>query len=198
MTVDRRLIPETALEQLRATMLEHFAQGQFHEVGIREICQAARVSPQTIYKYFGNKESLLTACIEKDMAQLSTQVALAVQRTDDPVARIRAAAAAFFAFYAANPRVASLVYLHVPLVHWVNRASAGQQQLLLTLYAAFDNARLAGYLPEDADLPVLLDMCAGSAQRLVVRWLSEGCPPDLLLRGERFTEFMLNGLLLRT
>ena len=58
---DGRLIKPETLTLLRNTILECFAQGQFHQVGIREICQKARVSPQTVYKYFGNKEGLFTA-----------------------------------------------------------------------------------------------------------------------------------------
>ncbi len=56
--LDRRKISADALERLRATVVELFASGLFHEVGMREIARTAQVSPKTIYKYFGDKERL--------------------------------------------------------------------------------------------------------------------------------------------
>ena len=69
--VDKRLIAPEAIEKLRKTVLALFADNHFHEVGIRDICKQAGVSQKTIYKYFGNKEQLLLACIEQDLQTLS-------------------------------------------------------------------------------------------------------------------------------
>ena len=67
--VDKRTLAPEALENLRKTVIELFANGLFHEVGIREIASKAKVSPQTIYKYFGNKDELIFACIEPDLKE---------------------------------------------------------------------------------------------------------------------------------
>ena len=55
MTTDKRKISPDALERLRTTVIELFAEGLFHQIGMREIASRAGVGLQTIYKYFGNK-----------------------------------------------------------------------------------------------------------------------------------------------
>lgn len=194
---DGRLIKQETLELLRNTILECFAQGQFHQVGIREICQVAHVSPQTIYKYFGNKESLLTVCVEYDMLELSECMAQAASTSTEPLLRTSAVTEAFFNFYSQRPRVAALIYLNVPLVHWVNKASVGQQKMLQVLYMVFSEAQAQGVVAEWVNIPILLEMCAGAAQRIVVGWLNSGCPDDLVERGRMNFKIIWQGVSLR-
>lgn len=194
---DGRLIKPETLTLLRNTILECFAQGQFHQVGIREICQKARVSPQTVYKYFGNKESLLTACIEQDMLELSQLMTSAAQTSNDPLLRLSAVTEAFFGFYETRPQVAALIYLNVPLAHWVNQMSLGQQRGLGVLLEVFGHAQQQGLIANWVNIKFLVEMCAGSVQRIVVGWLAEDCPDDLLARGRMVMQVIWQGVSVR-
>lgn len=194
---DGRLIKPETLTLLRNTILECFAQGQFHQVGIREICQKARVSPQTVYKYFGNKESLLTACIEQDMLELSQLMAAAAETSTDSLLRLNAVTEAFFSFYATRPRVAALIYLNVPLAHWAHQMSLGQQRALSVLHEVFSHAQQQEMIANWVNIKFLVEMCAGSVQRIVVGWLAEGCPDDLLARGRMVMQVIWQGVSVR-
>jgi len=192
--LDGRLIKPKTLLLLRNIILECFAQGQFHQVGIREICQKARVSPQTVYKYFGNKETLLTACIEQDMLELSQLMAAAAQTSTDPLLRLNAVTEAFFSFYAVRPQVAALIYLNVPLAHWAHQMSLGQQRALSVLHEVFSHAQQQNMIANWANIKLLVEMCAGAVQRIVVGWLAEGCPDDLLERGRMTLQIIWQGV----
>ena len=191
---DGRLIKPETLLLLRNTILECFAQGQFHQVGIREICQKARVSPQTVYKYFGNKESLLTACVEQDMLELSGLMETAAKTTKDPLLRFSAVTEAFFSFYALRPRVAALIYLNVPLAHWATKMSLGQQRALRVLAEVFTDAQVQGAIASWVDAKLLVEVCAGAVQRIVVGWLVDGCPEDLSERGRMTLQIIWQGV----
>ena len=192
--LDGRLIKPETLLLLRNTILECFAQGQFHQVGIREICQKARVSPQTVYKYFGNKESLLTACVEQDMLELSQLMITAANSHKDPLLRLSAVTEAFFHFYQLRPQIATLVYLNVPLAHWATRMSLGQQRVLSVLNDVFHEAQIEGTVANWVNIKLLVEMCAGSVQRVVAAWLAEGCPDDLLIRGRMTMQIIWQGV----
>lgn len=169
--MDRRRISGENLDQLRRIVLDLFAVDAFHRTGIRRICQRAGVSPQTVYKYLGNKDGLLLACVEPLFEQLNEETRAAVEASSSDQALITGITETFFAFYAKHQATARIVFLNLPARYWVERESAAQadyQQLILQLlHMRFSHVSSR---PEH-----LLDAILGSGNRMMVRWLLEGC-----------------------
>ena len=75
---------------------------------LRAIAAQAGYTPAALYFHFDSKEAIYAEVLQASLARLGAAVAEAVAGAgagaDEPAARLRAAALAFFAFYADNPR----------------------------------------------------------------------------------------------
>ena len=174
MTIDKRVIEEATLENLRRTILSMFADNPFNDVGIRQICQEARVSPQTIYKYFGSKEMMLFACIRDDMEKLNKAASTAAAKVSKPLEQIEALLQTWCRFYGKNPVVARIVFLNIPVTYWISERDSVQMQLWGQLRSAIENGQKAKKINRELPPDVLLDMLIGGLHRIMARWLTEG------------------------
>ncbi len=75
-----------------------FAASGYAAVTMEEIAAQVGVTKPLLYNYFGNKERLYIACMERAAESLTTTVAAAVADAEKPVAAMRAGIRAFFAF----------------------------------------------------------------------------------------------------
>jgi len=71
---------------------------------LRAIAAEAGYTPPALYFHFDSKEAIYAEVLQASLASLSGVVGRAVAPKQDPAERLRAAALAFFDFYAANPR----------------------------------------------------------------------------------------------
>jgi AcrR family transcriptional regulator len=71
---------------------------------LRAIATAAGYTPAALYFHFESKEAIYAEVLRESLADLRKAVARAVTRTKTPADRLRAAAMAFFRYYADNPR----------------------------------------------------------------------------------------------
>jgi AcrR family transcriptional regulator len=71
---------------------------------LRGIAAEAGYTPAALYFHFDSKEAIYAEVLEASLSQLQEAVAFAVEHGGPPRGRLRAAALAFFAFYAGNPR----------------------------------------------------------------------------------------------
>ena len=67
------LAPRTR-ERIEEALLNVFSTREFHKVGMAEIAREARVSLQTLYKYYGSKEALLYSGLDHWMAQVTERM----------------------------------------------------------------------------------------------------------------------------
>ena len=71
---------------------------------LRAIAAAAGYTPAALYFHFESKEAIYAEVLRNSLADLGQTVSRSVQRVKTPTGRLRAAAMAFFRFYADNPR----------------------------------------------------------------------------------------------
>ncbi len=71
---------------------------------LRAIAAAAGYTPAALYFHFPSKEAIYAEVLQASLARLRAAVDRAVAPAGGPAARLRAAAMAFFGFYADNPR----------------------------------------------------------------------------------------------
>lgn len=173
--VDRRKISPEALERLRRTVIELFAEGLFHEVGIRDVARRAKVGMPTIYKYFGGKDELIYACIEQDLRGLTEDLQTAVAGADpsDVRAQIQAFGLTFFGFYLTNRRIAEIVFLNVPARKWTVEPGFVQVEQLGLLAELLGKGQASGLVRTDVDPRTLVELLAGANGRYLVHLLTE-------------------------
>lgn len=167
---DKRYLAAESLEKLRTTIVDLFSEGLYHQVGIREICKKAGVSPHTVYKYFGSKEELLYASISEDMKSLANRVIAAAAVQTKLSDKLRAFSESFFTFYYENPSIAKIVYLNIPTSYWVDDSKFVQRQYHEYILGLIKQGQADGLVaPHDPE--ILLEMVMGAAYRLIVKWL---------------------------
>jgi len=71
---------------------------------VRAIATEAGYTPAALYFHFESKEAIYAEVLQESLERLGQAVETAVSGLRDPAARLRAAAMAFFEFYAKNPR----------------------------------------------------------------------------------------------
>jgi len=71
---------------------------------VRAIATEAGYTPAALYFHFESKEAIYAEVLQESLERLGETVEAAVSSVADPAARLRAAAMAFFEFYAKNPR----------------------------------------------------------------------------------------------
>ncbi len=191
---DRRTINPEALEKLRLTIIDLFSQNTFNDIGVRDICREAKVSPQTVYKYFGNKESLLYACIKQDIEGLFHSFNLAAVASTPLQERLLDCGRVFFRFYENNPAIARIIFLNIPPVNWIYGQEFSQDPLMDALKGLLEEARDQKLIPE---LPIQLmqDMMAGAAHRVILRWLYEEPDQSLSEIAETFLLMLKSSLM---
>jgi AcrR family transcriptional regulator len=86
------------MEQTLEVAHELFAERGYAAVKMDEIAAAVGVTKPLLYNYFGNKERLYIACMERAGDALTEAVAAAVGETESPGDALGAGVHAFFAF----------------------------------------------------------------------------------------------------
>jgi AcrR family transcriptional regulator len=81
-----------------------FAEDGFRNADVQAIADAAGVGKGTVYRYFGNKESLFWATSMAVLQRLTSDLTAAVECLESPLEKLRAVAAAYAGFFESDPR----------------------------------------------------------------------------------------------
>lgn len=151
-----------------------FAERGFGEVTMEEIANAVGVTKPLLYNYFGNKERLYIACMERAGDSLTRTVGAAIARTDSPGDALGAGVRAFFAFLDSD-RAAWAVLFDETLPasgEVADRVTAYRGQIL-----ALVSDSLLAQLPESlrdahrVEIEALSAALLGAAEELARWWL---------------------------
>jgi AcrR family transcriptional regulator len=93
-----RLARAERMEQTLAVARSLFAEQGYSAVTMDEVAAEVGVTKPLLYNYFGNKEGLYAACMQRAGDALSATIAAAVASTSTPEEAMRAGGHAFFAF----------------------------------------------------------------------------------------------------
>src|SRR3954449_2749068 len=97
-TTRTRLTREDRMEQTLTVARALFAERGYSAVTMDQVAAEVGVTKPLLYNYFGNKEGLYAACMERAGEALSATIAAAVASTATPEEALRAGGQAFFAF----------------------------------------------------------------------------------------------------
>lgn len=87
-----------------AAATEVFAEDGLEGASLRAIAARAGYTPAALYFHFDSKEEIYAEVLRVSLARLGQEVEAAVAEAHGAASRLRAAAMAFFQFYAQNPR----------------------------------------------------------------------------------------------
>src|SRR5437667_12485219 len=109
MAKERKIGRQKAVSDLKRGFILDAARKVFETDGLdgaslRAIAAAAGYTPAALYFHFESKEAIYAEVLRDSLAKLGHSVSRAILRTKAPADRLRAAAMAFFRYYADNPR----------------------------------------------------------------------------------------------
>jgi AcrR family transcriptional regulator len=109
MAAERRTGRQKAVSDLKRGLILDSARRVFEADGLdgaslRAIAAAAGYTPAALYFHFESKEAIYAEVLRGSLANLGQAVEQAILRAKMPAHRLRAAAMAFFRYYADNPR----------------------------------------------------------------------------------------------
>ena len=177
MATARRAGRKQAVSSVKRALILDAARNVFEAEGLdgaslRAIALAAGYTPGALYFHFESKEAIYAEVLRESLAKLAQAVDRAVARGKTPVDRLRAAAMAFFRFYAENPRDLDLgFYLFRGGMKPKGLGKARDEMLNAALEAAlhpiFDAARDLGASSEEAQF-LMVDTFAHAAGLLLL------------------------------
>ena len=100
---------QKAVSDLKRGLILDAARRVFESDGLdgaslRAIAAAAGYTPAALYFHFESKEAIYAEVLKDSLASLGQAISRATARAKSPADRLRAAAMAFFRYYADNPR----------------------------------------------------------------------------------------------
>ena len=109
MAIEQRAGRKKAVTDLKRGLILNAARRVFEADGLdgaslRAIAAAAGYTPAALYFHFDSKEAIYAEVLRGSLANLAEAVTRATLRSKTPAERLRAAAMAFFNYYADNPR----------------------------------------------------------------------------------------------
>lgn len=97
-----RLSRAERMEQTLAVAHDLFALHGYAAVTMDDVARAVGVTKPLLYNYFGNKERLYIACMERDGEELLGKIGAAIAGASNPTQALRAGLFAFFEFIDAD------------------------------------------------------------------------------------------------
>jgi AcrR family transcriptional regulator len=109
MAIEPRTSRQKAVSALKRGLILDAARRVFETEGLdgaslRAIAAAAGYTPAALYFHFESKEAIYAEVLRDSLANLGQAVTRAVSSTKTPADQLRAAAMAFYRYYADNPR----------------------------------------------------------------------------------------------
>jgi len=165
--------PDTR-RRVEEAVLQLFSQQEFHRVKLIDIATAAQVSLQTIYKYYGSKETLLFTSLDAWLGDLARRMIDHLQGIENYKDRLRKVFWLMLDYFEKNPQVAQIIMSSVYLNTWRRDDTFRQPELMSIFLKVLGEGRAQGVFNDEVDEKDLLDFFLGVATRKITMWLVRG------------------------
>ncbi|MDR3003379.1 MAG: TetR/AcrR family transcriptional regulator [Acidovorax sp.] len=187
-------VPAPLRERLSPVVMEIYAAGDFHRVDMRTIAREAGMSFRTIYRYFGDKESLLFYFIQHWLSGLYPAALKPLDGDGDLRSKLLGVLKLHFEFYEKHPNVGRIIFMTVPLERWMRDPSYTQRELMLRMLKAINEAQQQGELRHDLDSRLILDMFNAIFNRAFLMWEYRRRSYSLAAQAEPLLSVLWNGV----
>jgi AcrR family transcriptional regulator len=157
-----------------------FAESGYGAVTMDEVASAAGVTKPLLYAYFGNKERLYLACMERAGEAMLAAVGAAVARASGPADALREGLKAFFAFVDGDRDAWRVLFDEtLPAGGELARSVGVYRDRLLALVASTQLALIPERDRERAatEVEALSNALLGASEALARWWLRTGAMP---------------------
>lgn len=175
---DNQLPDLSALPQIRPTTMdkiEHSVIALYamekpnpnaESVTMQAIAKQANVSLQTLYKYFGDKQTLIYAILDRVLSRLAARMIDHLNGIDSVKDRLRKTLWVMFDFVDNNPDVVLFFSTAIPVSHYQHIAIYENKDLMEAFLQVLADGQQRGELNQNVSLKVLLDVFMGFITRL--------------------------------
>jgi AcrR family transcriptional regulator len=160
--------------RIEATVLDMFSEQEFHRVNLGELASQAKTSLQTIYKYYGSKEALVLATLDRELGELATRMTDHLQGIENYKDRLRKVYWVVLEYFERKPKVARMIHMSIYANTWTHDVTFRQPELMSAFMRVLSEGREQGVLTDEVEERVLLDFFLGVLWRLVHMYLTRG------------------------
>ena len=153
-------------ERIEQAATEVFAEQEFHRVNLSDIAAHANASLQTIYRYYGSKEALLSACLLAGLGKLAERMLDHLHGIETYKDRLRKVFWVVLHFFETEPLIARMLMNSVYPGSWDTDVTSSQKQLTETFMQVLREGREQGILTNAVSEKILLDYFYGVLFRL--------------------------------
>jgi AcrR family transcriptional regulator len=165
---------ERTRQELLTAATGVLARKGLHDTKVSDIAAAADVGVGTFYLHFPTKEALFDAVVEETVQRLKATVDDARLRAPDPVAKLRAANAAFFRFARDNREVFKIVFGHAAAYNDLIRRA---QQLFTADIEAMVEEGIASGVFAALSPALVAQATVGMATQMIAWWTEHETVP---------------------
>lgn len=187
------LEPESR-ERLEKVVMEVFSKEDFHKANIRTVAKMAGVSFSTIYKYYGSKEGLLFAFVNKRLGVLTERIVDHLQGIENLKEKMRKVFWVQLDYYERDPELGRIIFMTVPLATWMKDRTFVQKKMIHLYLDTLRQGQEQGILNPHVRTGVLLDMMHGLVQRSFFMWIYRGQQTSLSGQANRLFEMCWRGI----
>jgi TetR/AcrR family transcriptional regulator, repressor of fatR-cypB operon len=159
-------------DRIETAVLDLFSQQEFHKVKLGELAARAGTSLQTIYKYYGGKDALVFATLDRKLAELAGRVHDHLHGIENYKDRLHKVYWVVLEFFEQNEKVARMIHTSVYSHTWISDVTFRQPELTRTFMKVLAEGRKQGVLTDEVDQRVLLDFFLGVVGRVVHMYLA--------------------------
>lgn len=158
---------KSTLDRLENAVLELFTARDFNNVSLIEVAQAAHVSLQTIYKYFGSKEQLVAYVLDSTLTRLAQRMIDHLNGIENFRERLRKTLWVMLDYFDRHPRVILLLTVSIPASRYQNLPVYESPDLMNAFLGLFKDGQKVGVLNNNVSSKILLDVFMGIFGRVV-------------------------------
>ena len=166
------------LDKIEKAVRELFAGYDTHEVTMMQIASTANVSLQTLYKYFGDKQTVLYTIMDRVLARLAARMMDHLQGIDSVKERLRKTLWVCLDFVDSQPD-AVMVLSAVSVSRFRNIAIYENKELLNAFMSVFADGQRRGVLNDSVPLYILFDVFMGFISRLGLMHITRQTPAPI-------------------
>ncbi len=153
------------LDKIEQAVRKVFAGFDANEVTMAQIAKSANVSLQTLYKYFGDKQTLFYTIMDIVLGRLAARIMDHLQGIDSVQDRLRKTLWVCFDFVDSHPD-AVMVLSSVSASRIRNIAIYENKELIGAFLAVLEDGQTRGVLNDTVPLHILFDVFMGFISRL--------------------------------
>ncbi len=193
-TLDRTLLNQGIQRRIELAVLDLFSAKPLSQVSFSEIARSANTSLQTLYRYYGSKDALLTASLEHWMTQLTSHVYDRIKGVETYRERMKNAFCEVLDYFEEHPDVAVLAQHAISNDPEDERDPLIKQGYSQVLLAELESGQRQGILNKHVSSDVMFDYFAGSFIRLVQSSILRGSKESIAGQANDLFEMLWRGI----